>query len=370
MRRIGILTSSRADYGIYLPLLKTLKEDANFDLNIIAFGTHLSPFHGNTINQIFRDGFDVPYQIESMLVGDSPNAIATAMALTSLKFADFWRDHQHDFDLVFCLGDRYEMFSAIMAAVPYQITFAHLHGGEETSSAIDNVFRHSITQGCKYHFVSCEAHAQRVTELIKSNEYVFNIGALSLDNILSLPLYSIQEFKDEFGIDLSKPTILVTLHPETMAFEKNKNYADEVANTLLTLLQYQVLITLPNVDTNGIVIRERFQSLSFESNGRISCFENLGTKGYFSAMKNCSLIIGNSSSGIIEAASFAKYVVNIGNRQKGRFTSENIINVKFEKVKILEAIYSVIDNKYNGINVYFKQNATGKIIQELNNLKK
>jgi len=358
MKRIAILTSSRADYGIYLPLLKALKEDPYFDLQIIAFGTHLSPFHGYTINQILNDGFEVTWQIESMLAGDSPNAIATSMALTSLKFADFWKDHQHDFDLVFCLGDRYEMFAAVIAGIPFNIPFAHLHGGEKTLGAIDNIFRHAITLASKVHFVSCKEHAVRVTELTESKDNVFDIGALSLDNLNTLSLISKEDFYIKFGVDLNQPTILVTVHPETVTPEMNGIYVEELATTLLELKNYQVIITLPNADTSGFIIRNRLLQLPMESGSRIYCFENLGSQAYFTAMKFCSFLLGNTSSGIIEAASFGKYVINLGNRQKGRKQSQNIFNVPFNKEQIFQTVEKIENSPvYTGENIYYKGNA-------------
>ncbi len=368
MKRIAVLTSSRADYGIYLPLLKALKEDPFFDLQIIAFGTHLSPFHGNTIDQIINDGFDICFKIESLLAGDSPNAIATAMALTSLKFADFWKEHQKDFDLVFCLGDRYEMFAAVTAGIPFNIPFAHLHGGETTLGAIDNIFRHSISLASKYHFVSCKAHGERVAELTGKTEYIYNIGALSLDNLATIPLLSIDEFSNQFKIDLNHPTILVTVHPETVSFEKNSEYAEEIAATLLALKSYQVLITLPNADTAGTIIRKRFLKLQTESDNRIRCVENLGTQGYFTAMKHCSFLLGNTSSGIIEAASFGKRVINVGDRQKGRHHSLNVLNTPFNRKIILQQIRQIKDSpNYTGKNIYFQNNSVKNIIFILRN---
>lgn len=362
MKRIAILTSSRADYGIYLPLLKALKDDPYFDLKIIAFGTHLSPFHGYTLNQITTDGFEVPYQIESMLAGDTANAISTAMALTALKFADFWRDHQHDFDLVFCLGDRYEMFAAVTSGIPFNIRFAHLHGGEKTLGAIDNIFRHAITLSSRYHFVSCEAHAKRVSELIESVKNIFNIGSLSLDNLNTLPILSIEEFYSLFGVDLNQPTILVTVHPETVSPAKNSDNANELAKTLLGLENYQVLITLPNADTNSSVVRSRFMQLPTESNQRISCFENLGLHGYFTAMKYCAFLLGNTSSGIIEAASFRKWVINLGTRQEGRQQSNNTINIPFKHELILKEINKIENNReYPGVNIYHKEDVAKNI---------
>jgi GDP/UDP-N,N'-diacetylbacillosamine 2-epimerase (hydrolysing) len=362
MKRIAILTSSRADYGIYLPLLKALKEDPYFDLQIIAFGTHLSPFHGYTINQIANDGFKVSYLIESMLTGDSPNAISTAMALTSLKFADFWKDHKADFDLVFCLGDRYEMFAAITAGIPFNIPFAHLHGGEKTLGAIDNIFRHAITLASIIHFVSCKEHGERVAELTESKDNIFDIGALSLDNLNSLPLLSKEGFNNKFGVDLNLPTILVTVHPETVTPEMNQIYVEELADSLLELKNYQVIITLPNADTNGTLIRTRLLQLPEQSGNRIYCFENLGSQGYFTAMKYCSFLLGNTSSGIIEAASFGKYVINLGNRQKGRKQSLNCFNVLFNKELILQTVQKIENSQaYTGENIYHKGNAAKNI---------
>lgn len=362
MKRIAILTSSRADYGIYLPLLKALKEDSYFELKIIAFGTHLSPFHGYTLNQIVNDGFEVFWQIESLLSGDSPNAISTAMALTSLKFADFWKDHSRDFDLVFCLGDRYEMFAAVSAGISFNIPFAHLHGGEKTLGAIDNIFRHAITLASKYHFVSCKEHGERVAELTESSENIFNIGALSLDNLNSLALLSKDEFLNRFGVDLKQLTILVTVHPETVIPEMNGLYVAELANTLLELKKYQFIITLPNADTNGTLIRRRLLQLPDESGSRIFCFENLGSQGYFTAMKYCSFLLGNTSSGIIEAASFGRWVINLGNRQDGRKQSQNIINVPFNKKIILQTVAKIQNSPaYTGENIYFKGNAAKNI---------
>jgi GDP/UDP-N,N'-diacetylbacillosamine 2-epimerase (hydrolysing) len=176
MMRIGVLTSSRADYGIYRPLLKALKNDPFFDCSIIAFGTHLSTHFGKTIDRIRDDGFEVKYTVSSMLLGDDANTIASATALTSMKFAEFWKEHAADFDLVFCLGDRYEMFAAVIAGVPFGIRFAHLHGGETTLGAIDNVYRHSITHASLLHFTSAEVHASRVKSLLGHDEGVFVCG--------------------------------------------------------------------------------------------------------------------------------------------------------------------------------------------------
>ena len=232
--RIGVLTSSRADYGIYLPLLKALSLDDFFSLEIIAFGTHLSKRHGYTVDNILNDGFSVKYQIETTPEGDTAFEISNSMAITSNKFALFWEDNKDNFDIVFCLGDRYEMFSAVSTSIPFNIKLAHIHGGEKTLGAIDNIFRHSISHASTLHFVSCRAHGARVAELTESQENIFDVGSLSLDNIKSLPFLSINEFFDRFKVNLSLPTILLTVHPETISHEKNACYVDELVKSLLS----------------------------------------------------------------------------------------------------------------------------------------
>ncbi len=365
--RIGVLTSSRADFGIYLPLLHELKNNSSFNLEIIAFGTHLSPFHGRTVDQIINNGFEVPYQIESMMASDSANAVSTAMGLTVLKFAEFWGNHKDCFDLVFCLGDRYEMFAAVSAGISYGIKFAHLHGGEKTLGAIDNVFRHSITLASSVHFVSTYEYAQRVSELAESNANVYVVGALGLDNLKRQPILSISEFRTKFHIDLSIPTILCTFHPETIDVGKNEGYANILSDSFVELAEkYQIVITLPNADTEGYKIRKAFLELPKITNDKVICVENFGTVGYFTCMSHCSFLLGNTSSGIIEAASFGKRVINIGNRQQGRACGSNVIHMPIDKEKIIKAVSFIEKADSSDIeNLYYRGGAVEKIIEVL-----
>jgi GDP/UDP-N,N'-diacetylbacillosamine 2-epimerase (hydrolysing) len=364
MMRIGILTSSRADFGIYLPLITKLAADKSFDVKIIAFGTHLSAFHGYTLNDIKAAGFSVDYTIESLLVTDSPSSIATAMGVTIIKFADFWKEHT-EFDLIFSLGDRYEMFAAVIAGVPFQIPFAHLHGGETTLGAIDNTFRHGITLASKYHFVSTEIYAKRVEQIIGDNKNIFYVGALSLDNLFDLKPLSTDEFKQKWSIDLSKKTILTTFHPETINYQANEYYTNELVTVIDNLPDFQVLITMPNADTAGNMIRQILID-KYSNSDRVKLVENLGSAGYFTAMKYCEFLLGNTSSGIIEAASFGKYVINIGDRQKGRLSGDNVIHVPIIAGDILEAINKIKAAKLeSNNNIYFNGSASDAIIKIL-----
>ncbi|ERM81526.1 hypothetical protein P872_09225 [Rhodonellum psychrophilum GCM71 = DSM 17998] len=366
MIKVGILTSSRADYGIYLPLLKALQADEYFELKIIVFGTHLSRFHGYTVNQIEEDGF-VPFaKIESILVGDTSNAISSTYALTALKFADFWGNYHFDFDVVFALGDRFEMAAAVAASIPFQVKLAHLYGGETTLGAIDNIYRHFISLSSTYHFVATESFAKRVYALLgEETSLVYNVGSLSLENLLTLPLLSIDEFNDKWGIDLEHPTILVTVHPETVAFQKNQNFCTEIAEALLKLSKkFQVVITMPNADTSGMLYRRRFEHLSKLSES-IKIIENFGTQSYFTCMKYSKILVGNTSSGIVESASFNKYVLNLGDRQKGRLSNDNVVHLPFDSDIIYRKVFEFIDLEYNGNNIFYHSKPSQTIIKIL-----
>lgn len=333
--KIGILTSSRADYGIYLPLLKRLQADAIFQLSILAFGTHLSEKFGYTVKQIENDGFTVDYRLETLSSSDSPKDISLSMARSIEKFSEIWKKNQ--FDLIFALGDRYEMFAAVASSIPFNIPVAHIHGGETTLGAIDNSFRHSITSMSNYHFTAAEPYKKRVIEILGHGNNVFNVGALSIDNVLQLNLLSVEEFNDNFNINLAKPTILSTFHPETISFEKNKGYITELISAFNELSHYQIVITMPNADTMGQFIRRELENFITE-NTNIIGIENFGTLGYLSCMKHCRMLIGNTSSGFIEASGLKKPVVNLGDRQKGRIMTPNIFNASLVKSDILKAV--------------------------------
>lgn len=333
--RTGVLTSSRADYSIYLPLLKALQNDPFFQLEIIAFGTHLSEKHGHTIDKIFDDGFNVRFGIDAMPDDDTPLAISQAMGKTVSNFSGLWEDEK--FDLVFCLGDRYEMFAACASGVPFNVKFAHIHGGEQTLGAIDEAFRHSLTHMSQLHFTTTDVYKQRVVELKGDAAHVYNTGALSVDNLKEIPLLSKEAFQQQFHIDISIPSILITFHPETVSFEKNITYTDELLAALDAVNDYQLIITMPNTDTMGNMIREKLQAFA-ATRSNVVIVESFGTIGYLSCMKHCSFMLGNTSSGFVEAAFFPKYVINLGDRQKGRIITPNIRNCEITREAIALAI--------------------------------
>lgn len=365
--KVGILTSSRADFSVYLQLLKKMQSDPFFDMEIISFGTHLSKHHGYTVDQINEEGFCVNYMLETTLGNDTPTDISRSIGFTIEKFSDFWKSNQ--FDLTFALGDRYEMFAAVTAAVPFNIKIAHLYGGETTLGAIDNVFRHCITLMSSLHFASTEDYKNRIIEINGSRKGVYNIGALSMDNLNNIKLLSIEEFKSKFHIDLSIPTILFTFHPETVSFNKNGIYISEIIEALGTIKDFQIVITMPNADTKGNMIRRELNKFISITDYAIGV-ENFGTLGYLSCMKHCSFLLGNTSSGFVEAAFFPKWVVNLGTRQKGRINTPNIITISIEKETILRTIKN-IENYPEippGTNIYGKGDSADRIIQVIKSI--
>lgn len=361
--KIGVLTSSRADYSIYYPLLTALAQDSFFELEIIAFGTHLSERYGHTVSQIITDGFTVKHRVEAVPEGDSPTDISHTMGSVMQAFSVLWPET--DYDLVFCLGDRYEMFAAVSSALPFNIPVAHIHGGETTLGAIDNAFRHAITVMSAYHFTTTETYKNRVIELTGSAEHVYNVGALSIDNLSHLPLLTKEAFREKFGIDLDLPTILITFHPETVSFEKNKEYVAELIAALEQLSTYQLVITMPNTDTMGNYVREHLRAFIEQYSNAVG-IESFGTIGYLSCMKYCRFMLGNTSSGFVEASFFPKYVINLGNRQEGRLITPNIINCPIQTERILEAVHTIENAEAPApINAYGNGTTAGQIVSIL-----
>jgi GDP/UDP-N,N'-diacetylbacillosamine 2-epimerase (hydrolysing) len=366
--KLGVLTSSRADFGIYLPLLRAFKMNQYFDIEIIAFGSHLSSLHGSSIDHIYQEDFSKIVRVESIIEGDSQVAISTSMALTALKFASFWESKKGSYDYVFCLGDRFEMFAAVMASIPFNIRLIHLHGGEMTLGAIDNIFRHSVSHASFMHFVSTNAYENRLRKMLDVTDNIYNVGALSLDNLAEIELLDTETFKEIWNIDMGLPTILVTLHPETNSdLSKNKEYAIVITDIINKLLQFQFVITMPNADSYGNTIRSIFRENLKGVNFKI--VENFGTLGYFSCMSLSRMVLGNSSSGIIEAASLNRYNINLGSRQEGRLKSLNTIDLKFDMNLIESKIVEINQNpNYVGENLYWNGGAVSKIINILKSI--
>ncbi|WP_428741973.1 UDP-N-acetylglucosamine 2-epimerase [Tenacibaculum sp.] len=360
--KIGVLTSSRADYGIYKPLLTKLSQRNDVDLTLIVFGMHLQKQHGYTINNIKRDAFGEIHEIEGMPINDDVIDISEGYGNVLINFAQYWNNHSYDY--VFALGDRFEMSAAVQAGIPFQIKFAHLHGGETTLGAIDNIYRDQITLASKLHFVSTQKFADRVELITNKIDSVHNVGALSLDGIENLKLPSWDSVREKFNIP-DKKFILVTVHPETVAIEKNELFSKELYKALESLSKkYLIVITSSNADTLGKIYRDLAFLLKKNNPENICLIDSFGKENYFAAMEASEFLLGNTSSGILEAASFGKYVINLGDRQAGRLRNENVIDVKFDKEDILKSVKEIIKKEtYRAGNFYFKENTADNIIK-------
>jgi UDP-hydrolysing UDP-N-acetyl-D-glucosamine 2-epimerase len=335
---VGIVTVGRSDYGIYLPVLRALQATPELRLELFVTGMHLSAAHGNTVEAIERDGFPIAARIPTLSDCDTPEAVARAIAAGVAGFAAVFAQRRPDILVV--LGDRFEMYAAAIAALPFTIPVAHIHGGEVTQGAIDDALRHSMTKLSHLHFVSTEAYARRVQQLGEEPWRITVTGAPSLDNLAAVRVLSRAELETALGFALESPALLVTYHPVTLQHEQTEHQCRE----LLAALEEagaQVIFTLPNADTGGRAITQLIREF-IRRHPKARLVENLGTELYFSLMEHASAMVGNSSSGLIEAPSFALPVVNIGLRQAGRVRGANVIDVAHDRASIFAGVQRAV----------------------------
>ncbi len=322
-RTIAVVTVARSDYGIYRSVLRAIAAEPDLELRIIATGMHLSPEFGMTARMIEEDGYAISDRVEMLLSGDSPESIAKSTGLGVIGFSQVFGRARPDFLVV--LGDRFEMYAAALAALPFKIPVAHIHGGELTSGAIDDALRHSMTKLSHLHFVSTEEYGRRVIQLGEEPSRVIVSGAPALDAVEAKERLTTDELEARFGIQLSPPPLLVTFHPVTLEYEQT---ASQIAELLAALeaLRLPVVFSAPNADTAGRMVRAAIETF-VAAHENAWLVENFGQQAYFSILPRVLAMVGNSSSGIIEAASFGLPVVNIGNRQAGRVRGPNVIDV-------------------------------------------
>ena len=364
-----MVTVGRSDYGIYTPILKRIQNDTELSLKLFVGGMHLRSEHGRTIEMIQADGYTISEQVEMLTGSDLPLEVARSIGRGVIGFADALSRSTPDILVV--LGDRFEMYSAALACLPLNVPVAHIHGGELTLGAIDDALRHSMTKLSHLHFVSTETYAKRVIQLGEEPWRVTVSGAPGLDNIDSIRYLERAELEKILGIDLALPTLLVTFHPVTLEYEQVEAQVHAVLSAL-DRSGCNVLFTSPNADSGGDLIVVLFRMyVNSHPNSRLVV--NLGTDAYFSLMKYVAAMVGNSSSGIIEAPSFCLPVVNIGNRQKGRLRGRNVIDVECEEADILagiaRAIHPSFREELKGMNNPYRQSAKASeiIVERLKN---
>lgn len=337
--KICIATGTRAEYGLLKPLIDKIKGDSLFELQLLVTGAHLSPEFGLTFNQIEADGYPCLEKVEMLLSSDTATGIVKSMGLGMIGYADVFERLKSD--LLIILGDRYEMLAVASAALIFKIPIAHLHGGELTEGAYDDAIRHAITKMSSLHLTSTEEYRNRVIQMGEQPESVHNVGAIGLDNIKSLPLLSRTELEKQLNIHFLKHTYLVTFHPETLSESPIEQQFEELLIAVDKQQDSFFIFTKANADTSGRVINKMIDFYVNKNSNKAVAFTSMGQLRYLSAMKYCTAVIGNSSSGIIEAPSFYKPVINIGDRQKGRIQGENTFNVTASSLAITQAFNEI-----------------------------
>lgn len=334
VRRVGVVTTSRADYGIYRPVLRLLEADAALSPGLFVGGTHLSVSDGATVDEIERDGFEILARVDSIPAEDSALGVAAAMAAATSGFAEAYQRHRPD--VLLALGDRFEMHAAVTAAQPFRLPVAHLHGGERTAGAMDDALRHSITKLSHLHFASTEAYAARIRQLGEEPWRVHVTGAPGLDNVGSVEPLARDVLEERIGLRLDPSPLLVTFHPVTLEADDTD---DHVAALLEALgaTHRSIVFTYPNVDLMSGTVRRAIGDFVAHRPGAVMV-ASLGTQAYFTLMRYAAAMVGNSSSGIIEAPSFHLPVVDIGSRQAGRIRAPNVIHAGYSAAEIGAAI--------------------------------
>lgn len=361
-KNICFITSTRADYGLLKPVMELFKNDNKYELQIVATGMHLSQEFGETYTEIENDGFDIRDKIEILLSSDTSIGTAKSMGLAMISFSEAINRLKPDVLVV--LGDRYEIFAMCSVAVVMRVPIVHLYGGETTEGAFDEVFRHSITKMSYLHFTSTEEYRKRVIQLGENPKRVFNVGSLGVENVLNYKLLLKKQLEDEINFKLDMPYGLVTYHPVTLEDKSSERNTIELLNALDEVKDMKFILTKSNSDNDGRIINKLIDDFANSNKDRIKAFTSMGNIRYLSAMKYSACVIGNSSSGIIEAPSFNVRTINIGDRQKGRIQANSIINVKEDKESIKNGIKKVLLQKQtNVINPYKKEN-TSRIIYE------
>lgn len=339
-----LVTTSRADYGILFPLLKALKKDPQFKASLIATGSHLSSLHGKTVNEIKKDKISISETVPMTPRGDRASHICEAVARGVRGFSKVFQKKSPDLLLV--AGDRYELLSACTAALLHRIPIAHLHGGELTRGAVDDPIRHAVTKMASLHFPSTELYAQRIVQMGEEPSRVHVVGALGIDAIKLIPRMDRGELTEFSGVDFTKDVALMTYHPVTLDdYHLAAKQVQEILNAL-TETELSVLVTMPNADTGSLKLYEAIRRHVQNDPKKFTLVKNLGKTAYLSAMHYARVMIGNSSSGIVESASFKLPVVNVGDRQAGRLKPANVIDCDCSKEAILGALRRALSEEF------------------------
>lgn len=342
-KKIGVLTATRAEFGLLKPLIKRLMQEDFCEVKVLVTGAHLSPAFGNTYKEIEEAGIPISEKIECVSDGDSPIDISHNMAMAMTGFGKYFAENK--LDLLIVLGDRYETMAVCVAAMNAEIPIAHIHGGEATEGLIDEAIRHSITKMSQLHFVCTEVYRNRVIQMGEQPDRVYNVGALAVENTKNTDFISKEDLGSELGIDLSKDYAVVTFHPVTLEENSGVEQFDELLGAMDDLQNMSYIITKANADAGGRHINKKIDEYA-EKRNNVVAVTSLGVRRYLSAVKECSVVIGNSSSGITEAPCLHVPTVNIGDRQRGRLMPESVLCCDPNKNAIVDTIKKAISDDF------------------------
>ena len=361
---ISILTATRSEYGLLKRIIAKMYTIQEFNVKIVVTGSHLSPEFGLTYKEIEDDGFTIDKKIEILISSDTPSSISKSMGLAMISFADYFEKLNPD--LLIVLGDRYETLAVVTTAMCMRIPIAHLYGGETTEGAIDESIRHAITKLSYLHFTSTYEYRNRVIQLGENPGRVYNVGAIGIENILNEELLLKEELENDLGLSLSKPYAMVTFHPVTLENNSSEKQIESLLEVCKEYKNLSFIFTKANADAGGRIINQYIYKYAKE-NENIFAFKSLGMRHYLSALNYCSMVVGNSSSGLLEAPSFGIPTVNIGDRQKGRLQASSVINCEPTKDSIRKALDLALSNEIvkkskKTVNPYGNGDTSNKVV--------
>ncbi len=369
MKKVCVITGTRAEYGLLRWVIEGIRDSAQLHLQLAVTGMHLSPEFGMTVNAIEEDGLKIDRRVEMLLSSDSAVGTTKSMGLGMIGFADAFSDLKPD--LLLILGDRYEIFAAAAAATIARIPIAHLHGGEATEGLIDEPIRHSVTKMSHLHFVAACEYRDRVIQLGEHPDRVFLVGGLGVDSIRKLDLLSRPDLESELGFRFRDRNLLVTFHPVTLEGNASEHQMDQLLATLSELQEVGLIFTMPNADPEGRALFGKIEKFCADNENAVA-YTSLGQRRYLSCMKYVDGVVGNSSSGLIEAPSLNTGTVNIGDRQRGRLRADSVIDCEPTKASIEEALNRLWADDFqkvikNARNPYGDGGASDAIVRLLEN---
>ena len=371
-KKICIVSGSRAEFGLLRFVIEGVKNSSLLDLQLIVTGMHLSTDHGLTYKEIEECGFKIDKKIETVLASDTPSSITKSAGLGLIGFAQSFRELNPDCLVI--LGDRYEVFVCAIAALFFKIPIVHIHGGELTKGSFDDAIRHSITKMSWFHFVASEEYKDRVIQLGENPKNIRNVGGLGVDAIKKLKLLDKSELKQKKLINFGEKNLLITFHPSTLDVKSTKSQIENLVSSLEVLENCYLIFTMPNSDPDSKIIKSVIANFVEKNKKRAIFFESLGQRNYLSVLQFVDGVVGNSSSGLLEAPSFKIGTINIGNRQDGRLKSKSVIDCDSTKESISFALKQLFSNDFKKRlksvkNPYGEGNASIKIVKFLEKVK-